>query len=126
MKTELIALLRCPKTGAGLRLVEGAPAAAAGEIIEGMLVNADGSEVYPVRGGIPRFVPASNYADNFGMQWNHFAQTQLDSHSGHPISAERFRQATGWDRPSLCGQWVLDVRAGSGRFAEVAQRRYRR
>jgi len=64
-------------------------------------------------------VPESNYADNFGMQWNHFRQTQLDSYSGHPISAERFWQATGWKPEELKDKWVLDAGCGAGRFAEV-------
>jgi 2-polyprenyl-3-methyl-5-hydroxy-6-metoxy-1,4-benzoquinol methylase len=93
---------------------------AGGEIDSGWLVSSDGQQRYPVHGGIPRFVPESNYADSFGMQWNHFAKTQLDSHSGHPISAERFWKATGWRPEDLRGQWVLDVGCGSGRFAEVA------
>jgi 2-polyprenyl-3-methyl-5-hydroxy-6-metoxy-1,4-benzoquinol methylase len=65
-------------------------------------------------------VPASNYADNFGMQWNRFRKTQLDSHSGQPISADRFWKATGWSSYELEGKWVLDVGCGAGRFAEVA------
>jgi 2-polyprenyl-3-methyl-5-hydroxy-6-metoxy-1,4-benzoquinol methylase/uncharacterized protein YbaR (Trm112 family) len=120
LRTELLARLRCPRTGSPLRLVEGYGVDSEGEIVEGMLVNADNSAEYPVRGGVPRFVPASNYADNFGMQWNHFARTQLDSHSGHPISADRFWEATGWDRAAMAGRWILDVGCGSGRFAEVA------
>lgn len=54
------------------------------------------------------------------MQWNRFARTQLDSHTGHPISAQRFWRATGWKPSDLRGKWVLDVGCGSGRFAEVA------
>jgi SAM-dependent methyltransferase len=54
------------------------------------------------------------------MQWNHFAKTQLDSHSGHPISADRFWTSTGWNPDALKDRWVLDVGCGSGRFAEVA------
>jgi hypothetical protein len=60
----------------------------------GWLVSEDGQHRYPIRSGIPRFVPESNYADNFGVQWNHFRQTQLDSHSGLPISSGRFWLAT--------------------------------
>ncbi len=69
---------------------------------------------------MPRFVPESNYADNFGMQWNTFRKTQLDSHSGHPVSADRFWKATGWKSEDLAGKWVLDVGCGAGRFAEIA------
>lgn len=121
MKSELLPRLRCPRSAQPLALesntaVTGAP----GEITDGWLLSADGRHRYPIRGGIPRFVPESNYADNFGMQWNRFAKTQLDSHSGHPISAERFWKATGWRPEELRDQWVLDVGCGAGRFAEVA------
>ena len=86
----------------------------------GWLVTGDGTHRYPIREFIPRFVPESNYADNFGMQWNMFRQTQLDSYSGHPISTERFWRTTGWSPERLRGQWVLDCGCGAGRFAEVA------
>ena len=118
MKTELLELLRCPKTGQRLRLENGSSDAR--EIEDDWLVSDDGEERYAVLRGIPRFVPQSNYADNFGMQWNHFRQTQLDSHSGHPISTERFWLATGWKPEQLKDQWVLDAGCGAGRFAEVA------
>jgi len=118
VKTELLELLRCPKTGQRLLLENGNSDAS--EIESGWLVSTDGRERYPVLRGIPRFVPQSNYADNFGMQWNHFRQTQLDSHSGHPISTERFWLATGWKPEQLKDQWVLDAGCGAGRFAEVA------
>lgn len=118
MKTELLELLRCPKTGQRLMLETDENNSR--EIESGWLVSEDGQHRYPVRDGIPRFVPQSNYADNFGMQWNHFRQTQLDSYSGLPISADRFWLATAWSPDRLKGQWVLDVGCGAGRFAEVA------
>lgn len=118
MNHTLLARFRCPKTQQSLRLEPSE--VLADEIEEGWLITDDGQNRYPVRNGIPRFVPQSNYADNFGMQWNHFSKTQLDSHSGHPISAERFWKATGWRPEKMKDQWVLDVGCGSGRFAEVA------
>lgn len=118
MKIELLELLRCPQTGQRLTL-EGCTDNAL-EIEDGWLISADGQQRYPVLKGIPRFVPQSNYADNFGMQWNHFRQTQLDSYSGHLISTERFWQATGWQPEALKGLWLLDAGCGAGRFAEVA------
>jgi 2-polyprenyl-3-methyl-5-hydroxy-6-metoxy-1,4-benzoquinol methylase len=118
MKRELLERLRCPKTGQ--RLTLDTPQPIADFIESGWLVSVDGQHRYPIRNGIPRFVPEANYADSFGMQWNLFRQTQLDSHSGHPISANRFWKATGWRPEDMKGQWVLDAGCGAGRFAEVA------
>lgn len=79
MKQALLQRLRCPQTSRNL-VLEPASAATlespnlADEIMEGWLVSEDGEHRYPIRNGIPRFVPESNYADNFGMQWNHFAK----------------------------------------------------
>ncbi|HEX8616785.1 MAG TPA: hypothetical protein VF911_04275, partial [Thermoanaerobaculia bacterium] len=41
-----------------------------------------GGHEFQIVGGIPRFVPASTYADSFSLQWNHFRRTQLDSFTG--------------------------------------------
>lgn len=118
MRAELLEILRCPKSAQRLSLRQ---AEYDGQRIRtAQLVSADGQHSWPVRDFIPRFVPASNYADNFGMQWNKFRSTQLDSYSGHPISANRFWHATGWRPQDLAGRWVLDVGCGAGRFAEVA------
>jgi SAM-dependent methyltransferase len=118
MKPDLVARLRCPRSRQPLR-VEEAQLGTDG-IDSGWLVSDDGMHRYRIRQGIPRFVPVSNYADNFGLQWNHFSRTQLDSHSGHPISASRFWKATGWSADVLKDRWVLDAGCGAGRFAEVA------
>lgn len=115
MNPNFIGLTRCPASGQRLHL-DGSSTST------GWLVSEDGQYRYPIRNGIPRFVPESNYADNFGMQWNHFAKTQLDSHSGHTISESRFWRATGWTPAEMAGKWVLDVGCGSGRFAEIALR----
>jgi SAM-dependent methyltransferase len=69
---------------------------------------------------VPRFVPAENYAGSFGLQWNRFRRTQLDSFSGQPISRNRFERFTGWTARDLEGALVLDVGCGAGRFTEVA------
>jgi SAM-dependent methyltransferase len=118
MHSELIETLRCPQSDARLRLEEARYTD--GQVQSGWLVTADGRNRYPVRDFIPRFAPHSNYADNFGMQWNAFRRTQLDSYSGQPISARRFWTATGWRAEHLAGQWVLDAGCGAGRFAEIA------
>jgi SAM-dependent methyltransferase len=115
---ELLNILRCPHSGQRLRVES--PLMSGDRIREAMLVSEDGQHRYPVRESIPRFVAASNYADSFGMQWQRFRQTQLDSFSGQPISAQRFWKATAWRPADLRGAWVLDAGCGAGRFAEVA------
>ncbi len=118
MHQYLLDILRCPRSGQTLQLES--PEYEGDRIKAGTLISSDGLERYPIRDFIPRFVPQSNYADSFGMQWNMFRQTQLDSFSGHPISAERFWRTTGWSPEQLRGKWVLDCGCGAGRFAEVA------
>lgn len=118
MHTELLEILRCPKSNQPLVLEK--PQYQDQLVQSGWLVSENGHYRYPVQDFIPRFVPQSNYADNFGIQWNKFRKTQLDSYSGHRISAQRFWKATGWKPEELNEQWVLDVGCGAGRFAEIA------
>ena len=117
MRRQLLSVLRCPTCGGELTL----PLDAGGPVIEeSRLTCTSCTADYPVSGGIPRFVPPENYAHNFGVQWNMFDRTQLDSHSGVPISRKRFDGYTGWSDDELAGQVVLDAGSGAGRFAEVA------
>lgn len=118
MHVELLEILRCPQSGH--RLILENPEYHEKNVYSGWLVSEAGDYRYPINNFIPRFVPASNYADNFGMQWSQFSRTQLDSYSGQSISADRFWKATGWHSEDIAGQWVLDAGCGAGRFAEVA------
>jgi len=118
MKPSFIDCLRCPTSGDSLTLAD-AVYGDGGHVVDGTLVCACG-QTFPIVRSIPRFVPADNYASNFGFQWNHFAATQLDSHTGQPISEDRFRAQTKWTEADLRGAVVLDAGCGAGRFAEVA------
>ncbi len=80
----------------------------------------NGAREYPIINGIPRFVPRENYADSFGFQWNKFRRTQLDSHTGVPVSRKRFFDSTEWSPEEMKGKLVLEVGCGAGRFTEVA------
>ena len=112
MDTALLEILCCPSCRNDLTLV----GHGAGESLR----CARCGQTYLVRDGVPRFVPPENYATNFGLQWNLFRRTQLDSYSGHPISRERFMRQTGWSADAMRGALVLDVGCGAGRFTEVA------
>ncbi len=73
----------------------------------------------PVVRGIARFVDSENYAAAFGLQWNAFSKTQLDSYTGLTLSQDRLAGALGASVESLRGENVLEVGCGAGRFTEV-------
>ncbi len=118
MKRDLLDILACPGCRAALEL--SAASESDGEIESGTLRCTACATEYPIVRFVPRFVPRENYAGNFGLQWNRFRRTQLDSHSGVPISRDRFFVSTGWSEEAMRGRRVLDVGCGAGRFAEVA------
>lgn len=74
--------------------------------------------VFAVRDGIPRFA-GDAYSSAFGTQWRAFRRTQLDSHTGLPISADRARRCLGPAWNELEGAQVLECGCGAGRFTEV-------
>lgn len=75
--------------------------------------------VFAVLKGIPRFVRDAGYADAFGIQWNAFQKTQLDSYTGVPISRDRLTRCLGGSLEDLRGASVLEVGCGAGRFTEI-------
>jgi len=85
---------------------------------EGKLITESGIEV-PVIKGIPRFVPQENYASAFGLQWNTFKLTQLDSNNQLNISLTRLERCLGFKLHELKGKTILEVGCGAGRFTEL-------
>jgi SAM-dependent methyltransferase len=94
--------------------------AQAGEIIDGVLTSKSKPETsVPIKKGIPRFVDCRNYAENFGIQWNRYKSTQLDSRSGLSLTSDRFWKSTKWNPNDLRGKTILEVGSGAGRFTEI-------
>lgn len=117
MKSELLDILVDPQTQEPLGLKNAVYIN--GEIDEGELISPSGNN-YPIRHGIPRFVDVDNYANSFGLQWNRFSRTQLDSVNEGDYSKKRFKKEVKWDKEWAKGKWILDAGCGSGRFAEIA------
>jgi SAM-dependent methyltransferase len=98
--------LRDPLTGAAL-------------IPSGTCLTAPSGHSYAIVDGIPRFVGKEGYAADFGFQWKLFAETQLDSHTGHPISRDRLARCLHGELSELSGKRVLEAASGAGRFTEI-------
>ncbi|MDP8907650.1 MAG: methyltransferase domain-containing protein [Chloroflexota bacterium] len=120
MWPELLDVLREPLTEARLELRD---AETDGErILRGQLVS-EGGNTYPIIDGVPRFVPSEGYTGSFGMQWNMFSATQLDSATQTHHSARRFDAEVGWSAAELDQGWSLEGGCGAGRFVEVVAAR---
>lgn len=77
-------------------------------------------EEFDVHRGIPRFVRRATYADSFGVQWQRFRVTQLDSHTGLQLSEQRLRRCMGAELANrLANRQVLECGCGAGRFTEI-------
>lgn len=74
---------------------------------------------FPIINKIPRFVPCENYAGSFGLQWNKFRKTQLDSYTGLNISEERLQRLAGGSLDIFNGKTILEAGCGAGRFTEI-------
>ncbi len=110
MKDWLLALLRCPACK------EDRPLTREGEALTCPAC----ARRYPIVRGIPRFAGfEGNYAENFGVQWRIFRETQIDRLAGHRLSTERLFRDTRWPRDGLRGLLILDAGCGAGRFADV-------
>ena len=87
-------------------------------IKSGILYCVKCAKTYPIKSYIPRFVPADNYADNFGFQWNRYAEAQYDSQLKLPMSESRFYLTTNWPK-KMDGSLILEAGCGAGRFTEI-------
>jgi SAM-dependent methyltransferase len=74
---------------------------------------------FPVVDGIPRFVESEFYAADFGAQWRRFPKTQLDSHTGLPLTRDRLARCFRSELANVSGKRLLEAGCGAGRFTEV-------
>ncbi len=86
-------------------------------VSKGKLRCVECSEIFIIRGGIPRFIADQGYVGDFGLQWRLHSRTQYDSASGLRISEKRLFKETNWPR-NMAGEKILEVGCGAGRFTE--------
>ena len=118
MHHSFLDYMACPDCYADLELTK-IEAKVEERIKTGTLVCSKCEATYPIREYIPRFVPPKNYAENFGFQWNYYAEAQYDSQLNLSMSETRFKDTTNWPE-SLKGEIILEAGCGAGRFTEVA------
>ena len=102
---DLETYLRCPKCRGSVELTKASVDCACGQS-------------WQVRDGIPRFVQADTH-ENFGIQWNMFADVQLDSVNGTDASRSRLFKQSGLEPRDFAGKKVLEIGSGAGRFTEI-------
>ena len=88
-------------------------------ISPGGLSEENAEDVFPLKNGAYRIAGNTNYAENFGFQWNKFVATQIDKTAKIDYTIKRFFAATGWDKENLEGKNVLEVGSGAGRFTQI-------
>jgi SAM-dependent methyltransferase len=82
------------------------------------LMGCDSGCRFPVVNNIPRFVSSEMYTLSFGLQWNIFRKTQLDSYTGTTISKDRITRLMG-GALNIKDKNVLEAGCGAGRFTEI-------
>ncbi|AWL10329.1 Malonyl-[acyl-carrier protein] O-methyltransferase [Aquirufa nivalisilvae] len=86
-------------------------------LLEQLLINPVNIEY--VDDDIPTFAKSYlDYSESFGLQWNKFTKTQLDSYTQTDITEVRLERLIG-NLQRLRDKIVLEIGCGSGRFTEV-------
>jgi SAM-dependent methyltransferase len=110
VRPSLLRVLACPTCRASLELNA-----------SGTCLGCVNGHQFPIRNGVPRFVPSDAYTESFSYEWQTFARTQLDSHTGRTDTRDRLQASLNFPLEELEGKLVLDAGCGMGRFAEIVE-----
>lgn len=127
MKQQLLSRLCCPSCKGDLDLavtgsetvVDPASGTSFEELLEGEIRCAGCGKKYPLRGGIPRFVPSDSYVDNFSVQWRKLRASTKTRPSKVDRALEHFQARTDFDLSKVRGEWVLEAGSGGGRYVKL-------
>ena len=97
MKKADLPVFCCPKCKKELffTAIRACSSIDAEDVLEGDISCNYCSRHYPVRNGIPRFVPDNDYADSFGFQWRRF-HSLLQGKNQKEGARIRFNATTHW------------------------------
>lgn len=113
--------LVCPTHRAPVTFLEKFSAAEGVPWPDGEMLGSCGCR-FEIQRGIPRFVGEDTYASSFGVQWNKYPRTELDSFTGKSYTQQRLERCLGAPLDSLRGKTVLECGSGAGRFTELLVR----
>jgi uncharacterized protein YbaR (Trm112 family) len=116
MKPRLIKILACPHCQVELQLASHTRDRE--EILSGTLSCRQCGTDFPIREGIPRFVPDDSYVSSFSFEWKRWRRTQFDTVT-RTKSQSTFLVSTGRRPQELAGKLVLDAGCGAGRYMDL-------
>jgi uncharacterized protein YbaR (Trm112 family)/trans-aconitate methyltransferase len=119
MRSTLLGFLACPQCRGEFDLH--ATSTGDDHIQEGLLHCCNCAARYPIRGGIPRFVPDAAYARSFSFEWKQWRRTQFDTDS-RKDSLTTFAASTGRTAADFAGKAVLEAGCGAGRYMDLLAR----
>src|SRR5574341_283722 len=125
LESDLLKLLRCKACHAALELHTDEPPAEDGHVMTGSLTCTVCNAVYPIQGGIPRFVPSTldndvlATTDGFGYEWDSAARYIWDTQFTSPDLFLDFIYPV--EPAYFQHRVVLDAGCGTGRFSRLAQ-----
>jgi len=113
MKRRLLDILVCPDSRTRLELE--VFKSDGDEIMEGALRSSPG-KIYPIKGGIPRFVSSEAYTASFGYEWNRHSRIYFDGKDKHRMYSTHSQLGRKLDLnpDKVRDAVVLDVGCGTG------------
>jgi len=65
------------------------------------------------------YLEDTDYTNSFGLQWNKFRKTQIDTPEKFSQSFERFFNETGLKKEDFKNKKILEIGSGAGRFTNI-------
>lgn len=126
MHPKFVKILCCPKTGEELDLIIN-KRFKNGTIKNGLLVDKNKQNQYPILNGVPRFVDKEYYSSSFGYEWAKWPKVQFEPENidkpmqGH--TTRMFEKTTKFLEIDIKDKTVVEFGCGPGRFLDIIRKR---